>query len=333
MVTSGPRTREPLDWGRIRLILMISGVLVLLVIVEWTWPPAEKDLRGDRVFEGEVWGDLTTEGEIWGECVSDLELVGLDRWSTGGGIGLRVNVTNLSNVWLYSYRHDFNVSVPCMNRSFLVIADNGSFIAYLSDLDIRCEYLEFSGTFPGDEEDYFPDYTVSSVEGRGTLVHGEYHRWDMSLDDCLVVIDGIEYRDVDSVFINESDHPLVTIRGDIGQQGNIRVGRILHPHVNGTVVVENLLLEEGGRSRLCDRVRFEGEDILIEHSGGSQYGTGGPFAWFDQWSIRVTLSGNATVDIDLAPSTPLWVEVVLIICIGVLLLAIFMTRPRKKTRQ
>lgn len=315
---------------RTKVLLLLSGIALLVLIIVTTWPISFADLTGERVFQGEVWGDLTAEGEIWGECQSDLERVWLGHWTQGGGTGLRANVTNVSRVWLESNRLGTNISVNCSKGSFVVIADNGSFGAYLSDLDIRCEYQEFSGTFPGEGEDYYPDCIVSTVEGQGTLVHGEDHRWDISMRDCVVIVDGVEYHDVDSLFIPDDEAPLVEIRGAVGQIGNLDVSSVLHPHVRGTLEVEDFYHETGGRTRHYKLIRFEGEDISIKHSGNSRSGTGGPFEWFDQWSIDVTISDDATVEVE--PALPTWVEAALIALVAILSLVLMRTVRRMRAR-
>ena len=161
---------------------------------------------------------------------------------------------------------------------------------------------------------------MTSVEGHGNLVHGEYHRWDITLYDCVVVVDGVEYLGIDSLFIPEDETPYVEVRGDIGRRGNIGAGRGLHPHVNGTLEVENFLHVKGGRSQLYHRIRFEGEDISIRTTAHSQYGTGGPFAWFDQWAIEVSISPDTAVEIEEAADTPLWVEAILIALLAIMIL-------------
>ena len=308
------------------MTVLIASVIVLVIVVVLTWPARYHDISGNRVFEGEVWGDLTTEGEIWGECDSDLEYVSVRHWSRDGGTGLRAYVSNVSHIWLFSYRTDTNVSIPCDDESFMIIADNGSFGAYLSNVKFWCEYEDFSGTFPGDEDDYYPDYNVSSIEGYGHVVHGQYHRYDITLNDCIILVNGSYHQDIDSIFVPEDENPLMEVEGQVGPEGSFRVFSALHPRVNGTVEVEDFLLTMPGRpSRSYDVIRFEGEDIYIRHNGGSQYGTGGPWAWFDQWSIEVTLSDDATVEVERAPGTPLWVEVVLLAMISALLVAIIRT--------
>ncbi len=298
-----------------RTFLLISIILLSFTIL-LTWPSTVEDPTGDTVFEGQVWGDLTVEGVIRGEHVSEFDNVDIGHWSDGGG-GLRVNVTNVSNVWLFNRRYDTNVSVPCENRSFLIIVDNGSFNAYLSDLEFECVYQEFSGSYPGYEEDYEPQVLVTSVEGHGNLVHGvfiyKYRQGDVTLDDCVVVVDGVEYQEIDGIFIPEDESPYVEVRGDIGSRGSIHVGRGLDPRINGTLEVENFLHEKDGRSQMYRRIRFEGEDILIHHTGYSEGGSGGGgWKWFYQWRIDVTISPDTTVEIVETASAFLWVEVILI---------------------
>ena len=325
-----PRARRPIISGRQRVLLLLAGVIILIITILVTWPSTVEDPTGDLVFEGEVWGDLTTEGAIWGEHVSELDHVSLRHWSDGGGEGLRVNVTNVSNVWLFDYPSDTNISVPCENSSFVVIADNGTFGAYLTDLEFECEYQEFIGLFPGDEENYWPQYLVTSVEGHGNLVHGEYHRWDITLRDCVVVVDGVEYLGIDSLFIPEDETPYVEVWGSVGNQGNLRTG--LHPHVNGTLVVENFLHEKDGRSQLYQRITFEGEDISIRTTAISQYGTGGSFNLFDQWAIEVTISPDTTVEIEEAVDTPLWVEAIYIALLVIMVYYTISFLRRQRTK-
>ena len=325
-----PRPRRPIISGRQRVLLLLAGMIILIITILITWPSTVEDPTGDLVFEGEVWGDLTTEGEIWGESVSELDVVSIRHWSEGGGEGLRVNVTNVSNLWLEDYQSDSNVSVPCENRSFVIIADNGRFTAYLSDLEFECEYQEFIGIFPGDEEEYYPECIVTSVEGHGYLVHGEYHRWDITLGDCVVVVDGVEYLGIDSLFIPEDETPYVEVRGSVGNQGNLRTG--LHPHVNGTLVVENFLHEKDGRSQLYQRITFEGEDISIRTTVYSQYGTGGMNYFFDQWAIEVTISPDTTVEIEEAADTPLWVEAILIALLVIMVYYTISFLRRQRTK-
>jgi hypothetical protein len=302
----------PIRTANRQLPFLIIGIILVLVTIIFTWPSTVEDPSEDRVFQGEVWGDLTTDGEIWGKAESPLDMVSLNHWSMDEAGELRVNVTNVSNIWLVDYSQETNVSVPCQNGSFLIIADNGGFGAYLSDLAFTCEYQEFSVSFLGDNEVYSPVHLVTSVEGHGNLVHGEYHRWDITLDDCVVVVDGIEYPDANCLFIPEGETPYVEVVGGIGDMGGIGVWSGLHPHVNGTLVVDDFLHEKDGRTQMYQSILFRGDDIFIQHSGPPQYGTGGPFPWFEQWSIEVTISADTTVSIEEATDTPLWVEAILI---------------------
>jgi hypothetical protein len=315
---SDPRVHKPFFSGRQRVLLLLAGMIILLTTILVTWPSTVEDPSGDLVFEGEVWGDLSTEGDIWGENVPEHDWVYIRHSGRDGG--LLINVTNVSNLWLFDLHTDTNISVPCNNNSFIVVADNGNFNAYLSNLEFECEYLEFIGIYPGDTDTYSPDFTVISVEGHGNLVHGEYHGWDIQLDDCRVVVDGVEYHDIDSIFIPEDETPYVEVWGSVGTHGNIHTS--FPPHVNGTLVVVNFLHIKDGRTQMYDRIKFEGEDIFIDHNGRSQYGTGGPFPFYDPWTIEVTISPDTTVEIWEADDTPLWVEAILI---GLLLIIVLYT--------
>ncbi len=314
---------RPNKRDRQRRIFLYVSIILLSFTILLTWPSTVEDPTGDTVFEGEVWGDLTVDGEIWGEHVSDLDNVYLRHWSDGGGV-LRVNVINVSQVGLFPGGDGTTLTVPCENRSFMIIADNGSFDAYLSDLEFECVYQEFSGSYPGYEEVYKPDVLVTSVEGHGIFVQEEstnpYRRGDVTLDDCVVVVNGVEYHQIAGIDIPEDETPYVEVRGDIGSRGSIRVGRGLDPRVNGTLVVENFLHEKDGRSQMYRRISFEGEDILIHQTGYSDYGTGGMFKWFEQWGIEVILSSDTTVDIDETSSTFIWAEMILIALLIALLI-------------
>jgi hypothetical protein len=298
-------------------------MIVLVITIQVTWPSTVEDPSGDLVFEGEVWGDLTTEGVIWGEHVSEFDYVDFGFWSASGEENLRVSVTNVSQIWLIDRHNDTNISVPCTNGSFEIITNSGSLDVYLSDLEFRCEYLEFIGIFPGDEEDYGPTVSISSVEGHGYLTNGRAIEWHQhegfDLDGCLIVVDGVEYREIHSLLIPDGETAYVEVEGSVDFRGGIRVSGGLRPHVNGTLEVWNFLHKKDDRSQLYERITFEGEDIYIKHNGGSQTGTGGMFRWFDQWGINVTISPDTTVLIEEAPQTPLWAEVIMIALVAILI--------------
>lgn len=305
---------------RLRLIVLLVGLVLVTVTIYLTWPSTVEDPTGDRVFEGEVTGNLATEGVIWGECASELDYVSLNHWSHDLGSRLLVNVTNVSNVRLVDYTST-NISVPCENGSFQVIVNNGEFGAYLSDLAFECEYLEFNILFLGDNAVYTPRYIVTSVEGHGNLVHGQNHRWDVTMHQCVVIVDGIEHRGVDSLFIPKDETPYVEVHGDVDpERGNIGVWSGLHPHINGTLDVDDFLHEKDGRTQLYRRIIFRGEDIFVNYTGPSGSLTdrdpGAPF----RVEIKVFISPDTTVWVEEVADTPLWVEAILIALIIILVI-------------
>jgi hypothetical protein len=301
-----------IDRDRRRLGYLFVGIVLILVTIYYTWPSTVEDASGDNVYAGEVWGDLTTGGEIWGEHVSELDNVSLYHWGMGDTGGLRVNVTNVSNIWLVDYSQGTNITVPCENGSFQIIADNGGFGAHLSNLAFECEYQQFTVMYLGDDDVFTPRYAVTWVEGHGHLVHGQVEQWDVMLDDCVVVVDGVEYRSVDILFIPEEETPFVKVMGMTGELGNIRVWRGLHPHVNGTLEVEEFLHEKDGRTQMYESIWFRGEDIHIYHTEPPEILTDSDLFIPFRLEIEVTISPDTRVVIEEATQTPLWVEAILI---------------------
>jgi hypothetical protein len=143
------------------------------------------------------------------------------------------------------------------------------------------------------------------------------------LDTCTVTVGHHKYYGMDDLFIPDEERAYVEIEGHVGPRGGISTG--LRPHVNGSLEVEDFLHEKGGRSQWYDRITFEGEDIYIQHSGGSQSGTGGTWAWFDQWTINVSVSPDTTVEIEEAWYVPVWMEMLLIMGLALLVVFTFKT--------
>ncbi len=336
VVDAGGPSRGWVITSRTRLAVLVVAVVVLVVLVISAWPDRYEDVSSDEVFEGEVWGDLTTVGDIWGRYDSEFERVDLRFWGSGGGDALRVWVSNVSVVSLLDRHDETNVSVPCNNGTFMIITSYGSVNVCLSDLEFSCVFREYTGTFPGEDEVYGPRKSVSFVEGHGHLTNGRaiewYHHDGFELDGCSVIVDGFTYREVDLLLIPDGETAYIEVEGAVGPMGGMRVPGDNAPHVNGSLEIEDFLLKRGERSMMYDRIMFEGEDIFIRTTQISDFGTGGPFAWFDQWTVEVTLSEDVTVEAEPAPVTPWWVIAVLILLIIILCLAIVTTVHRVRSR-
>ena len=331
VVDAGGPSRGRVITRRTRLAVLVVALVVLVVLTAAVWPAKVEDLSGERVFEGEVWGDLTMDGEIWSEHESEFDHVVLIYWGPSGGEGLHVRVSNVSSVLLVDLDADTNVSIPCHDGTFEIMTENGSVNVYMSDLEFRCDYLFYQGVFPGDKTEYFPRYSVSSVEGRGYLTNGRAVEWyqheGFELDRCLVSVDGVGYPGKDVLHIPDGETAYIEVEGTVEPPGTIRAPRGHGPHVNGSLEIENFLLKRGERTMMLDRISFVGEDVVIQTTRTSQYGTGGPFAWFDQWTIEVTAPEDATIVVERAPDTPWWVMAVLIFLITALSMAIVGTVP------
>ena len=164
------RTPPPIEYRRVhvrksgrlsplvsnrRLTALLSIAIVLGLLLSIAWPES----TSDRTYEGEVWGDLRAEGFIWGEHRAEHDRIYFRHRSDVEGEGLRANVTNVSSIRLFDPPDGdrINVTVECLNRSFVIIADNASIRCTAWDVDFRCIYQEFNSTFPGVNIEYWPD--------------------------------------------------------------------------------------------------------------------------------------------------------------------------------
>ncbi len=192
-----------------------------------------------------------------------------------------------------------------MNETVQIVANNGGFSGQFWDLDFHCVYREFNGTFEGDEYEYYPKDTASWVEGRSLLRHNESRDWDLHLRDCRVIVDEIEYQVgfEGHLIIPEGETAVVTVQGS----GNLRVDSGFHPHINGTLTIENFLRVDGLWSDEYERIRFDGNDIRVRTTQESRYTSGGgPFSSFDQWGIEISVHQGTNVEITEPGKLPLW---------------------------
>jgi len=306
------------------MFIMMALVLLLSTVAVMTWPASYEFDPDERVFEGEVWGDLTAEGEIWSEYSAEFEDVTIGYWCPNGNESLHVTVSNVSNIRLMDRREDINMSVQCRNATFEIVTSNGSVDAYMSDPEFSCVLLEYSGAYPGNEEVYDPTYTVSSVEGHGYLTNGIAIEWyqheGFELEGCQVIVDGVEHDGVEILLIPDGVTVYIEVKGRVDPPGSISAPGVRNPHVNGSLVINDFRRNLGARSRMYDRIVFQGEDISVRTTRLSQYGTGGPFSFFDQWTIEVTLSDDSTVEVERQPDTPWWFEAILVTVIALLLI-------------
>jgi hypothetical protein len=315
---------------------MLLIILLLAATLLSTWPARYEDRTSDRVFEGEVWGDLTTEGDLWTEEASEFDHVDLSYRDPEGEGSLYVNVSNVSDIRLMDRREELNMTVHCPNGTFGIVTDNGSLDLYLSDQEFRCELLGYTADYPGDEEEWWPTITVGSVKGHGYLTNGRALEWyqhdGIELEGCLVIVDGVQYNGVEILLIPDRVTAYIEVEGRVEPPGWIRAPGCRSPHVNGSLDIDGFLHLRGHGSQMYEHISFEGEDISIRTTGISQYGTGGPFAWFDQWTIEVTVSEDATVRGEPAGDTPMWFETLLMAAIVLLALTIVWTWLRNRPR-
>jgi hypothetical protein len=287
------------------------GVLALVLTIPVTWPEPIEGL----VYEGEVWGDVRAEGYIWGEHVAEHDHVYVSQILPGDGERLHATVTNVSSVRLLDPPHGNRIdsTVVCENGTFEIIAEEdpryrSSIMGQWWDVDFDCVYAEFNGTFEGTHDEYWPIENVSWVEGSANIRHDPKASYDISIDDCIVIIDGIEYVNASWLFIPEGETATITIGGS----HNMRVGSGLFPHINGTLEVDEFNHLDGFWTDKYQTIKFGGDDIEVRTTQAS--------VWFehwgesyDPWIIEVTASSGTEIEISETSKIPIAISVILVI--------------------
>lgn len=187
------------------------------------------------------------------------------------------------------------------------------------DVDFYCVYGGFNGTAVSDEEEYWPEYDVSWLEGHASVIHNDSMDYDIEMFDCLVIIDGVTYERVDHLSIAEGDVAELSVRGrcSVGFDGG------LYPHINGSLRIDNFLRYERDSQDTYQSLVLKGDDIPLRTIDLPNTGSGGIFSFFDQWVVEVTASPDATVEIVEPLKLPLYVEpfiiaVIVVLAIGTL---------------
>jgi len=292
------------------------ALLIALVILLISWPEGAKD----RVYEGELWGDLEAEGYIWGEQKAEHGYVSF-------GLGdMTVNITNVSEVWLFDrpFGERINRTIECQNRSLTIVSrpdDFGVFTGNCWDIDMRCVYSGFNGTFGDKTDPYYPDYNVSWLEGHASIRHDDPLEWDIELGGCDVIIDGVVYEFVDHLCVGDGDNANVTVRG----AGSVYYGSPLFPHINGTLKIKNFEHLKDGDSDRYQQLVIKGEDIALRTVNPSNYASGGGPIFntaYDPWEVEISTSQDASIDIFEAFKLPIYAELFVITIIAVLAIGI-----------
>ena len=299
---------------------LVMALMLALVILLTTWPEDAED----RVYEGELWGDLEAEGYIWGEQKAEYDYVSF--WLGD----MTVNVTNVSAVWLSDppFGERINSTVECHNRSLTIVSrsdDFGWYAGYCWDIDMRCVYSDFNGTFVDKTDSYFPDYNVSWMEGHASVRHNDSLDADIALYGCNITIDGVVYESASYVRVVSGDNVQVSVRG----AGSVYFVSPMFPHINGTLRMENFKHVENGHSDRYQQLVIKGKDIALRTVNPSDSGSGGgPFGgtFYSPWEVEVSASQDASIDIFEAFKLPIYAELVVIATIAVLAIGI-LKRP------
>jgi hypothetical protein len=295
-------------------------------------PITQAESTSKRTYEGEVWGDLTAEGFIWGDYKGEHEYIDYRVWSYQEGDGLWVNVTNVSQVWLFYSPHGerINVTVVPENKSFEIFMTRGSIYGYWWDLDVHCVYTDFNGTFEGTDDAYYPIETIPWIRGTASIRHDPSESYDIRARDCIVVIDGIQYENASALSIPENETAHVSIQG----KGGLRVRYGLFPIINGTLEINNFRKTEGHYTYQYKTIRFTGNNIEVrttQHSDWwDHWGEG-----YDPWVIEVSVPPDCIVEgsvekIDNRP--PLYWALIFIICFLIILCVIMALREFRELR-
>ncbi len=295
---------------------LVMALVLALAILLTSWPEGAKG----RVYEGELWGDLEAEGYIWGEQKAEHDYVSF--WLGD----MTVNVTNVSVVWLSDppFGERINNTVECHNRSLTIVSrpdDFGFFTGNCWDIDMRCVYSDFNGTFVDKTDSYFPDYNVSWLEGHASVRHDGSIEWDIELYGCNVIIDGVVYESASYVRVGDGERAEVTVRG----AGDIYFVSPLFPHINGTLRMENFEHVEDGHSDRYQQLVIKGKDIALRTVNPSESGSGGgPFGgtFYIPWAVEISASQDASIDIVETFKLPIYAELVVITVIAILAIGI-----------
>lgn len=291
--------------------IIIIAFLTILELV--TWPESTADLS----YEGEVWGDLTAEGYIWGHQRSDHDFCCVSQYASMCEETLTISVTNVSRVRLFDPPDGdrINKTVDCINSTFVIIPEpepryDSSVNGDWHDIDVRCVFSDFNGTFEGTDTEYYDRKWVSRIWGTARVIHDESASYDIDIDDCIVIIDGIEYVNSSWLYIPEGEVANLTITG----RGGIGVGTNLHPHINGTLEVDDFVRLKIGFNDEYQKILFDGEDIEVRTIRSSyEFSHWGHV--YEPWVIEITVPEGTEVEIQEIAKLPIGINIVLMVVI------------------
>lgn len=305
----------------------IAITLVLVVILAVLHHAAD-----EPVFVGEVWGDLESTGDVVGinEFESSIISISMSGPSTSND-SLLVEISNISSVsmWYMEAGEKQVTNYTLHNRSLMINTSSRGFFStnYLVDAQIVYQLREFSG-FWVDEFTYSIHFEAESVEGSARMPHDPDDDRDFTVDwDTFVFIDNITLTNRWAHYeIPEEEVADIHITGS----GNLRFGSHPEVHIDGSLTIEDFRARKGSQivPRYYDRVRIEGDDIIVRTKASPRYDDFKGHEYWDPWIIEIDASEGRDVEVQsrLALST---VVAYLVIMVAGAVLVVFAVSLRR----
>ncbi len=293
-------------------------IVVTIITIAFVFNSIESEL----VYEGEVWGDFVSTGDIVGYDNFD------DRWyfirsrhGTGSNGHLYIEVSNISGITM-SYWEDgviHETAYTLNNRSLLIDASfDGYFAAAnLRNANIRYDFREFSGLW-ADEFTYAVYMDFDSINGTAQLRHDPREESDFSVNwETFVYFDNITLTNKGAYYTIPSGEV-----ADIRILGSGICEFYTNPevHINGSLTVEDFNARKNHEilPRPYDRLRIEGDDIVVRTRSQPDFNSLKGHDYWDPWVIEIFVPERRDVEIQ---STMGWMNTLcwaLIIVAGII---------------
>jgi hypothetical protein len=222
------------------------------------------------------------------------------RGPIGSDAKLMVEVSNISSVsmWYWVDGSIYETNYTLKNRSLTIDASSRGYFGTNQLVNARIDlyFREFSGSWV-DEFTYHVHLEFESIEGSARMPHDPDDDRDFTVNwDTYVYIDDVVITNEWASFnIPEDEVADIIITGI----GNLSFSPPPEVHIDGSLTIEDFTGRKGHQiiPRHYDRVRIDGEDIIVRTRENPDYQNFKGRDYWDPWVIEIDAPEGTDTDI------------------------------------